>query len=86
MIRKRSRAGLALVASALALTLAACSGGGAPESEATGGGGGGGAGDNSGYTIAMVTHETPGDTFWDKIRAGANQAAKDNGVDAEVLQ
>jgi simple sugar transport system substrate-binding protein len=24
----------------------------------------------------MVTHETPGDTFWDKIRAGAEQAAK----------
>ena len=22
-------------------------------------------------TIAMITHETPGDTFWDKIRSGA---------------
>jgi simple sugar transport system substrate-binding protein len=28
----------------------------------------------------MVTHETPGDTFWDKIKAGAQQAAKDQGV------
>jgi simple sugar transport system substrate-binding protein len=28
----------------------------------------------------MITHETPGDTFWDKIKAGANQAAKNNGV------
>ena len=27
----------------------------------------------------MVTHETPGDTFWDRIRAGAEQAAKDTG-------
>ena len=27
----------------------------------------------------MVTHETPGDTFWDKIKAGAQQAAKDTG-------
>ena len=27
----------------------------------------------------MVTHETPGDSFWDKIRAGAEQAAKDTG-------
>ena len=54
-----------------------CSGGGAPKSApATGGGGGGG---NSGYTFAMVTHETPGDTFWDRIRAGAQQAAKDTG-------
>jgi len=30
-------------------------------------------------TIAMVTHETPGDTFWDKIKSGAKAAAaKDN--------
>jgi simple sugar transport system substrate-binding protein len=32
------------------------------------------------YTIAMVTHEAPGDTFWDKIRNGAKQAAKDHNV------
>lgn len=43
--------------------------------------GGAGAGDNSGYTIAMITHETPGDTFWDKIKAGAQQAAKNEGID-----
>ena len=30
-------------------------------------------------TIAMVTHEAPGDTFWDLIRKGAQAAAdKDN--------
>ena len=63
-------------AAALALTLAACSGGGAAPSTKDNSGGGGG---DSGYTIAMVTHETPGDTFWDKIRAGAEQAAKDTG-------
>ena len=28
----------------------------------------------------MVTHETPGDTFWDKIKAGAQQAAKNYGI------
>jgi ABC-type sugar transport system substrate-binding protein len=44
-----------------------------PETDATQGGGGDG---DSGYTFQMVTHETPGDTFWDKIRAGAEQAAK----------
>ena len=27
----------------------------------------------------MITHETPGDTFWDRIKAGAQQAAKDTG-------
>ena len=60
------------------LALAACSGGGrvkpTDSSNSTG------AGDNSGYTIAMITHETPGDTFWDKIKAGAQQAAKNNGI------
>ena len=65
-------------AAALALTLAACSGGGAPQTNSEDGSGGGGG--DSGYTIAMVTHETPGDTFWDKIRAGAEQAAKDTGA------
>ena len=68
------------MATAAAFALTACSGGGAPATSSTGGGGGGGAGDNSGYTFAMVTHETPGDTFWDKIKAGATQAAKNNGI------
>jgi simple sugar transport system substrate-binding protein len=77
--RSRSGKGLTLAAfaTAAALALSACSGGGAqPQPEASGGGGGGG---NSGYTFAMITHETPGDTFWDRIRAGAEQAAKDTG-------
>src|SRR5215212_4834859 len=75
---RRSRMGLtvAAVTAAAALALFACSGGGAPETQASQGGGGGG---NSGYTFAMITHETPGDTFWDRIRAGAEQAAKDTG-------
>lgn len=58
--------------------LAACSSGGA-SSNSSGGGGAAGGGGNSGYTFAMITHETPGDTFWDRIKAGANQAAKDTG-------
>src|SRR3954449_6749428 len=72
------RAGLTTaVAVTVVAALAACSGGGAPKNEAVGGSGGGGG--NSGYTFAMITHETPGDTFWDRIKAGANQAAKDTG-------
>src|SRR4051812_35506198 len=66
---------------ALAVTvvasLAACSGGGAVKNDTSSAGGGGGG--NSGYTFAMITHETPGDTFWDRIKAGAQQAAKDTG-------
>jgi simple sugar transport system substrate-binding protein len=72
----RKGAALAVVAS-LAVITSACSGGGAPPSSSSGGSGGGGG--NSGYTFAMITHETPGDTFWDRIKAGAQQAAKDTG-------
>jgi simple sugar transport system substrate-binding protein len=65
-----------LAASAtLAVALAACSSqGGAQNNQA------GGAPAGKTYTIAMVTHEQPGDSFWDKIRAGAEAAAKQEGV------
>ena len=63
---------------AASLALSACSGGGAPSTTQTPGGGSGGGG-NSGYTFAMITHETPGDTFWDRVRSGAEQAAKNTG-------
>lgn len=80
MIPRRVRVGLSLVAATTALALTACSGGGAPETAPEGSAGaGGGGGGNSGYTFAMITHETPGDTFWDRIRSGAEQAAKDTG-------
>ncbi len=69
------RAAVAAVSLTALLAVSACSGGGAePTGESSGGGGG-----DSGYTFAMVTHEAPGDTFWDRIRAGAEQAAKDTG-------
>ncbi len=71
MIKRRRLLGLSLT---LALGLTACSSeGGAPDDEA--GGGGGGGVDTERYTIAMITHEAPGDTFWDKIRAGEEDAA-----------
>ncbi len=74
------KGGPLVVGSVLAVVLSACAGGGRTDTESEGGSSGGGAGDNSGYTIAMVTHETPGDTFWDKIKSGAQQAAKNYGV------
>src|SRR3954454_13231651 len=74
----RIKRGAVAAASVMALlATAACSGGGAPKQNAESSSGGGGG--NSGYTFAMITHETPGDTFWDRIKAGANQAAKDTG-------
>jgi len=69
-------------AATLAVALAACSSqGGAQNQPSQGGGGGGGAAQGKRYTIAMVTHEQAGDTFWDKIRAGAQDAAKNLNVD-----
>jgi simple sugar transport system substrate-binding protein len=79
MFRSGKGALAVFMAAGVAISLAACSGGGAPDDESADTGGSG-AGDNSGYTIAFITHETPGDTFWDKIKAGAQQAAKNEGI------
>jgi simple sugar transport system substrate-binding protein len=78
MTPRPSRTGLLLATAVVTLSLAACSGGGAPPAQDTGGSGG--TGDNSGYTIAMITHAPQGDTFWDKIQSGAQQAAKNTGA------
>ncbi|WP_229070016.1 substrate-binding domain-containing protein [Actinoplanes sp. DH11] len=67
------------VAAVAVLGLAACSDGGRERTDDSESGGGNAPG-SSGWTVAMITHETPGDTFWDKIKAGAQQAAKDTGV------
>ena len=60
------------------IALTACSStGGKPR--ATGGGMVAGQADTPRFTVAMVTHGPPGDTFWDLIRKGAETAAaKDN--------
>ena len=80
MTTNRSRgARLVALATVVALVATACSNGGKEATTDTSTGGGNAPG-SSGYTIAMITHEAPGDTFWDKIKAGAQQAAKDEGV------
>jgi simple sugar transport system substrate-binding protein len=64
---------VAVAVAAAATALAACSSQGGAQNEAAPGGG-------QDFTIAMVTHEAPGDTFWDKIRAGAEAAAANLGI------
>ena len=67
-------------AGVMALGLVACSStGGAPEG--SGDSGGGGTVDTPRITIAMITHEVPGDSFWDLIRKGAESAAKKDNVE-----
>src|SRR3954470_16483615 len=65
----------AVAVSAATVALAACSSQGGAQSE-----GGGGAAGGESFTIAMVTHEAPGDTFWDKIRNGAEAAAANHNI------
>lgn len=70
------------VAATLGLALAACSSqGGAQQEQGGGGGGTGGTVDTERFTVAMVTHEQPGDTFWDRIRAGAEDAAAAHNIE-----
>src|SRR4029078_6014791 len=71
---------LAAVAATSALLAACSSQGGAPSSGGSGGGSGGGDTSGSNLTFQMITHEQAGDTFWDKIRAGAQDAAKAHGI------
>jgi len=77
---RRRLAAIAAVA-ALALSAAACSstGGKQEQQQQNSGGSGGNVASTPRYKIAMITHEAPGDTFWDLIRKGAQAAAaKDN--------
>ena len=83
MRRSRSRAiGIALFM-VFSLILAACSAtGGKRAAERAANGGAGvvaGHATTKRFTVAMITHASPGDTFWDIIRNGATAAAaKDN--------
>jgi simple sugar transport system substrate-binding protein len=71
----------AAAAAILAMSAVACSSQGGAQT-APGGSAAAAGGDTTGanITIAMITHEQAGDTFWDKIRAGANAAAKSHGI------
>ena len=70
-----SRLVAALGASVLVVGVASCSvTGGKPRS--SDGGMGAGSADTPRMTVAMITHEAPGDSFWDLVRKGAETAAK----------
>ncbi len=83
MFRSRKRALSIALLMILPLVLAACSAtGGKRAADAAAAGAtsvAAGHANTPHYTIAMITHAQPGDTFWDIIRAGADAAAaKDN--------
>lgn len=67
---------VAAIGAVAALALTACSSGGGRDS-------GGGGVDTDPITVAMITHQAPGDTFWDIIRKGADAAAAKSNVTLE---
>ncbi len=61
------------------LAMSACSSTGGRTEEAGGGAGGGQVATTERMKVALITHAAPGDTFWDILRKGAEEAAaKDN--------
>lgn len=68
------------MATMAAASLAACSAtGGAPRPGEDGETAGGV--DTPRYIVSMVTHGAPGDTYWDLVRTGAEEAAKKNNIE-----
>lgn len=81
-MNRYSRASVVAASAAMALGLAACSSSGGKETTDGGGDSGGNAGTEE-ITVALITHSAPGDTFWDFVRKGAEDAAKKDNVKLE---
>jgi len=78
--RSRRLAPAVALAAAVALTLAGCSSSsGGKKAEESASAASAGRANTPRMTVALVTHQAPGDTFWDIVRKGAEAAAaKDN--------
>src|SRR3954462_9861191 len=70
----------AIAGASVLLGVASCSSTGGKPQE-SGGGMGGSTADTPRVTIAMITHEVPGDSFWDLVRKGAEAAAKKDNIE-----
>ncbi|MEU3978824.1 sugar ABC transporter substrate-binding protein [Streptomyces sp. NPDC026672] len=79
-VSSRRLASVLAVVAAAALTLAGCSSGsGGKKADEGGTDASAGKASTPRMTVALVTHQAPGDTFWDIVRKGAEAAAaKDN--------
>ncbi|MDG4824899.1 sugar ABC transporter substrate-binding protein [Asanoa sp. WMMD1127] len=78
----RLRMSLLAVGAAAALTLAACSSSGGRQDNDEPENSGGGA-NTPRMTVAFITHSAPGDTFWDLVRKGAEDAARKDNVELQ---
>lgn len=75
----------AAVVLAPALVLTACSSSGGREPETGSGNGGAPAVNTETMKIALITHAPAGDTFWDIVRKGAEEAAAKDNVELQYL-
>src|SRR4028118_2282497 len=77
---------LAVTAAAGALLLSACATSDdepSAEEDTTPASSGGAAGAAGDMRIDVITHAAPGDSFWDVVKGGAEQAGSDLGVDLQ---
>jgi simple sugar transport system substrate-binding protein len=81
MIRRKRVAAVVLSLTA-AMALGACSSSGG-KADSSSSAAGGAAASTPKMTIAMITHQAPGDTFWDIIRKGAEGASAKDNVDLQ---
>jgi simple sugar transport system substrate-binding protein len=72
---------ISLLAAGTALALAACSSSGGKQE--TDDSPNAGTADTPRMTVAFITHSAPGDTFWDLVRKGAEDAAKKDNVELQ---
>ena len=79
MIRKKPFA-VTAISIVAALSLAACSSSGGKQETTAATGSNAGQASTPTMTVAMITHQAPGDTFWDIIRKGAEAAAAKSNV------
>src|SRR5918911_1348612 len=82
MTRSKSVATAAVALTAV-LAMAACSSSGGKQATQSSNGGNAGVANTPKITIAMITHQAPGDTFWDIIRKGAEAASAKDNVDLQ---
>lgn len=79
-LKKKLRTVLTAAVTVAGLTAAGCSAtGGAPRSSDTDGGGG--TVDTPRAVVSMISHGAPGDTFWDLVRKGAEDAAQKSNIE-----
>ncbi|GAB3485490.1 substrate-binding domain-containing protein [Nocardiopsis coralliicola] len=76
MFARRPVPALAAIAAALALAAAGCSSEGGRQAEEE-------AAQAEDLTFALITHQAPGDTFWDLVRTGAEASAEKSGAALE---